>query len=100
MIVNLFLSHLAFAGDRHQIRKQRVTGLDLAGARADDGEIRSEHIGTELQRVQGATDVVRTWCTIERPNAVLKLNLIANLIWNFLLEQGGKQNSKIEIPSC
>ena len=34
-------------------------------------------------------------------NANLKLNLIVkNLIWNFLFEQRGKQNSKSEISSC
>ena len=30
----------------------------------------------------------------------IKLNLIVILIRNFLFEQGGEHNSKIEIPSC
>ena len=41
-------------------------------------------------------NMLRTWCTIEA-NSVLKLNPIVNLIWNFLFEQGRKQNPKIEI---
>ena len=43
---------------------------------------------------------LRTCCTIEPNCSILKLELTVNLIWDFLSQQGGKQNSKIEIPCC